>query len=101
MTVATPASLASVPMLPVTYPEFLAALLAGDRRRCAVLTRQTMADGIPVIDVYQRLFQRALYRVGDLWEHNQISVASEHLATSIVEGLLNQIYPEVISPRRA
>ena len=101
MTAATLAPSASIPTPPVTYPEFLAALLAGDRRRCTVLTRRTLADGIPVIDLYQRLFQQALYRVGDLWEHNQISVASEHLATSIVEGLLNQIYPEVISPRRA
>ncbi len=100
MIAATLASPASIPVLPVTYSEFLAALLAGDRRRCAALTRQTLADGIPVIDLYQRLFQRALYRVGDLWERHQISVASEHLATSIVESLLNQIYPELISPRR-
>ena len=82
------------------YPEFVNALLAGDRRRCAELTQRALRHGVPVPELYEQLFRRALYRVGKLWERNQISVAAEHRATSIMEGLLNQIFPEVISSRR-
>jgi methanogenic corrinoid protein MtbC1 len=31
--------------------------------------------------------------VGELWEHNKISVAREHLATSLTESLMTQVYP--------
>lgn len=85
---------------PTSYSDFTNALLAGNRRRCAELTHQALDAGTPVLDLYQQWFQRALYRVGKLWECNQISVATEHRATSIVEGLLNQIFPRIISSRR-
>ncbi len=87
--------------LPAVYNDFLAALLAGNHHHCAALTQQALTAGAPILDLYQQLFQRALYRVGELWECNQISVATEHLATSIVESLLNQLYPQVIAPCRA
>ncbi len=96
MTTEIPAPSAPPSACPLLYPDFLTALLAGDRRQCTALTQQTLAAGTPILDLYQHLFQRALYRVGELWECNRISVATEHLATSIVEGLLNQLYPEVI-----
>ena len=33
--------------------------------------------------------------MGELWETNRISVAKEHLATAITEGLLNLTYPRL------
>ena len=71
--------------------DFLAALLNGDRSRCLALTEQVLRSGIPVLALYQELYQSALYRIGELWASNRISVAREHLATAIVESLLNQI----------
>lgn len=82
------------------YPDFLFALLAGNRRCCAALAQKSLNDGAPIPDLYQHWFQRALYRVGEMWEHHQASVATEHLATSIIEGLLNQLYPQIIASRR-
>ncbi|MEI6107437.1 MAG: cobalamin-dependent protein, partial [Opitutae bacterium] len=46
------------------------------------------------------LVQRSLYEVGELWEQNRISVANEHLATAISEGLLNLIYPRLFATPR-
>lgn len=80
------------------YPEFLAALLAGDRKRCDGLTQQAWDAGVPVLMLYQRLFQRALYQIGEEWAAHRVSVGIEHLATAIVEGLLNRLYPRVIAP---
>ena len=89
------------PTLSTQYPEFLATLLAGDRRQCETLTEQAVGAGVPILAIYQELYQRALYQVGEDWECNRISVGIEHLATAIIEGLLNRLYPQVIAQRRA
>lgn len=77
------------------YPEFVTALLAGDRRRCMALTESALDAGASIPLLYQHLFQRALYRVGREWEEHRISVGTEHLATAIIEGLLNTLYPVI------
>jgi MerR family transcriptional regulator, light-induced transcriptional regulator len=91
----------SADRLSTLYPAFLNALLAGDRRHCEALTDQALAARVTILDLYQHLFRRALYQVGEEWEHNRISVGVEHLATAIVEGLLNRLYPQIIAPRRS
>lgn len=72
---------------------FTTYLLAGDRQGCRAITEELLTSGMPVPALYQELFQHALYRVGELWEQNKISVAREHIATSIVESLLTITYP--------
>lgn len=82
------------------YADFLAALLAGDRARCEALTERALDAGEPILALYQQLFQRALYDVGEAWEQNRISVGIEHLATAVIEGLLNRLYPRVTAGAR-
>ena len=36
-----------------------------------------------------------MYRIGQKWQENQISVAREHLATAIAQGILSQEYARV------
>lgn len=72
---------------------FTTYLLAGDRHGCRAVTEELLKNGVPVPTLYQELFQHALYRVGELWEQNKISVAREHIATAIVESLLSLTYP--------
>ena len=50
--------------------------------------------------IYTGLFQRSLYEVGELWETNRISVATEHMATSITDLLLALVYPAALAGRR-
>ncbi len=87
--------------LALLFPEFLGALLRGDRRRCESLTGEALAASVPILSLYQGLYQRALYRVGEEWARNRISVGTEHLATAIVEGLLNRLYPQIVASQRA
>ena len=54
----------------------------------------------PIPRVYQDLLQPALYRIGELWECGQISVATEHMATAITEELMNAVYPRLINRTR-
>jgi methanogenic corrinoid protein MtbC1 len=41
-----------------------------------------------------------MYEVGKLWASSQISVATEHLATAVTEGLLNQLSLDIASRDR-
>lgn len=82
------------------YQDYLQALLAGQRAECRNIA-QTLLDGkIAIKRLYSDLFQRSMYEIGDLWENNRITVANEHLATSITESLLNLVYPSVFATDR-
>ena len=82
------------------YQKYLSALLVGDRRFCTTNIQEAREIKTPIKNIYEQLFQRSLYKVGELWEYNKISVAVEHMATSITEGLMNQLYAETISQKR-
>ncbi len=73
-------------------------LIAGDRTRCAVVVDELLSAGVAIKTIYQDLIQRSLYEVGDCWERNLITVASEHLATAVTEGLMNRIYTHIAPP---
>lgn len=76
--------------------EFLSALLAGNRQRCAQVVEEYRTDHPAIIDLYEEIFRRSLYEVGSLWENNLISVATEHLSTALVEALLNDLYDQIL-----
>jgi methanogenic corrinoid protein MtbC1 len=93
------------PAIPATTPDaryasFLAALLAGDKAQCRATLEAWLAEGIDLRMLYQERLQPALYAVGELWEQGRVSVATEHLATAIVESLLNLVYPRLFSQPR-
>ncbi len=73
-------------------------LIAGDRNRCAAVVDALLSAGVAIKTIYQDLIQRSLYEVGDRWERNLITVASEHLATAVTEGLMNRIYAHIALP---
>lgn len=82
-----------------TYHRFLTALIAGDRRTCSRIA-DAAGSLVPLKSLYEQLFQRALYEVGDRWEQNRLTVAVEHMSTAIIEGLLNERFPGLVSIAR-
>ncbi len=88
---------APLPDLPAVAEPYLAAVLAGDRLAASRVASDFMQSGGSVIELYQQVIQPALYRVGELWEHNLISVAAEHMATAISEGVMNERYGDIIA----
>jgi methanogenic corrinoid protein MtbC1 len=85
------------PALASTYEQYLAALLAGDRRTCRAIFEAWLDREVELRVLYEGLVQRSLYDVGDRWERGQVSVATEHLATAITESMLNLVYPRLFS----
>lgn len=79
------------------YRDYKMKLMEGNRAECMTIIKNLLNQNIPVRDLYVLLFQRSLYDVGTLWETNKISVAVEHLCTSITEGLISLTYPHVFA----
>ncbi|HKL31352.1 MAG TPA: cobalamin-dependent protein [Tangfeifania sp.] len=78
-----------------TKNHILKALLAGDRKSSSQQVSELLESGLSVKDIYEYHLKPALVQVGELWEENKISVATEHLASAIVESLLNEIYVNI------
>jgi methanogenic corrinoid protein MtbC1 len=66
------------------------ALVDGDKDKCASIVQSLLSDSVNLKEVYVELFQKSLYRIGKLWDHNQMSIPEEHLATQIIESLINR-----------
>lgn len=84
-----------------TKNHILKALLAGDRKTSTKLVNDLLDSDLSVKDIYEHHLKPALYEVGELWEQNKISVATEHLASAIVESILNEIYTKFLPLRNA
>jgi methanogenic corrinoid protein MtbC1 len=76
---------------------FLQALLAGDRHAAKTIALEAFSTPYSLPEIYVEIFQDSLYKIGDLWESNHISVAQEHVATAIVQYVIAQMYTRVNS----
>jgi methanogenic corrinoid protein MtbC1 len=72
---------------------FLSLLLHGDSQGCLKLADQSIQTTDELKHFYLDIIWPAMYRIGLLWETNQITVAEEHLATAIVGRVMAALYP--------
>lgn len=77
------------------FQHYLKSLMDGDRQQCKLVVEDLLDSDMEVKDLYTQLFQTSLYKVGELWERNVISVATEHLATTVTEWLMALTYPRI------
>jgi hemerythrin-like metal-binding protein len=79
---------------------YLERLLQGDQKGCGLIVQRLLAEGVSLENLYVDLFQRAMYHTGELWMKNEISVAEEHLITSITLSMMTLVNPTLLdSPR--
>jgi diguanylate cyclase (GGDEF)-like protein len=76
-------------LLSRTYQDALSVADAGAAGRIA---RQALAEGVGVAGLYQRVIGPAMWRIGELWEQGEISVADEHLATALTHQVMAGVY---------
>jgi methanogenic corrinoid protein MtbC1 len=79
------------------HKAFLESLISGDRPSCSKYAHQYIEQNHSIQELYEEVLRTSLYDVGKLWEYNQISVATEHLAAAIVEAILNEFYLDIAS----
>ena len=78
--------------------QYIEALLDADLAAARDLVEDAAAFGTPVRDLYLEVLQPALYDVGRRWEHGELSVAQEHLATAATETLMVQLSERLAAP---
>jgi methanogenic corrinoid protein MtbC1 len=72
--------------------EYLASLLAGERRIASQLVLDSVARGMSVRDVYLDVFEPVQHEIGRLWQVNRITVAEEHYCTAATQLVMSQLY---------
>lgn len=82
------------------YKPFLETLISGNKQSGSTYIHKLLQQNMPFIQVYEQVIKQALYHIGELWERNKITVAEEHLATSISEAIMNELFAEIISTAR-
>lgn len=75
---------------------FYDALIAADARQALALGAQWVKDTQDIVDFLQIVVTGAMVEIGRRWEHNQISVAQEHLASSLVNRVMASLYPKIL-----
>ena len=75
----------------VVYLHYLNALLDGDKKQCMQIVTGLIDQGTTIKEIYIELFQRSMYRIGQMWEKERCSIANEHAATKITEGMIEYV----------
>jgi methanogenic corrinoid protein MtbC1 len=76
-------------MVPETvYLHYLDALLSGDKNQCTLIVTNLLNKNASIKEIYMDLFQRSMYRIGQMWERKKCSIADEHIATNITQSLI-------------
>jgi MerR family transcriptional regulator, light-induced transcriptional regulator len=79
------------------FDQFFKALLKGDRSECKSILLAMLNQNISIPDLYEDVFRRSLYQIGELWSQKKLTVADEHLASALCENLIahiqNQLNP--------
>ena len=76
---------------PAAWPEafgFEAALLAGRQRDALDVVNRCLDEGRNLMDIELHVIEPSLYRIGEKWQRNEVTVAQEHMATAIVESVM-------------
>jgi methanogenic corrinoid protein MtbC1 len=80
--------------------KYIDSLIKGEYNACLKYMKEYINTNSNIIQLYEEVLKKSLYVVGSMWEYNKITVATEHLATSITETLLNHIYENIYSSKK-
>lgn len=81
------------------YLEFLDALINGEKSVCQQIVTHLLSEGVSIKEIYLSIFQKALYQIGKMWERGTIAIANEHLATHIIDSLINLHVPGTVEKK--
>lgn len=79
------------------YNEFLKHLLQGNYNKCLLVSKDNVETKKEMLEFFEYVIKPSLYKIGTLWEDGEISIAQEHLASSIVSRINSFLYSQFIS----
>jgi len=75
-------------------------LLMANKSREAIKYITDSGEKISLENIYDDVLRNVMYRVGDLWYKNEITVDKEHFCTSTTQVALSQFYGKIFSSPR-
>lgn len=81
---------------------YLEAALDGRREDAVALVLDAVRHGTDLATVLTEVLEPAQKELGRLWQEGEISVAQEHLCTSVTQQVMSELYPYLFTgvPRR-
>ncbi|CAM3738735.1 cobalamin B12-binding domain-containing protein [Alkalicoccus chagannorensis] len=79
---------------------FIKTLLEGDHGHALAIVKKWRASSSR-LEVYRDLITPAMYDIGLRWQHGDITVAQEHLATGVCDFVLSQTEYELVSQSKS
>lgn len=70
---------------------FSDAVVQGDEANATLIVDRLMRSGVPVLEIYERVFAASLHQIGDWWHAQRIDVGQEHIASALIERLMGRI----------
>jgi methanogenic corrinoid protein MtbC1 len=83
------------------WPEadlFEQALLMGQRQAAQQVVHNCQAQGHSLVDIEAHVVQPAMYRIGDGWQANRVTVVQEHMATAIAHAVMSESLAQQAPP---
>jgi methanogenic corrinoid protein MtbC1 len=80
---------------------FVDMLVAHDLQSAHDAVTRLRNQGAEIETLYTELLAPSLHLVGELWAEGKISVAEEHVASSLVEQIMAALYPDMFVTRRS
>ncbi len=80
--------------------EFQNYLVEGNYEKCSEFVHDILKKDADIKFLYDEIIKKSLYRIGEMWEASKITVATEHLASAIVETILSEVYFKVITQNK-
>jgi MerR family transcriptional regulator, light-induced transcriptional regulator len=74
---------------------YLDSLRAADAAGALRVASRALDEGMTTTDLYQAVIAPAMHEIGALWEKGAITVADEHLATSLTHQVLTTLRPPI------
>lgn len=78
---------------------YFSGLLECNKNYCYNLIMEAVHKGIPIKDIYTRVFYPSMVGIGDLWQSNKLTVAQEHFATVITQSIICSLYYKMFSDK--
>ncbi len=80
--------------------KYLNSLLGADKDQAQKAVEEALDQNISLEMIYQKIFQKSMVKVGELWNTNQITVDVEHYITSMTQNIMMQLWPRIMDSEK-
>ncbi len=75
--------------------KFIQFIMNGSEEEAIDMALSLVRQGYDPLDIHEEFLKPTLYKVGDMWEKGEVSVAFEHHITAIVDNLIAMLSPHI------